>query len=74
MTNVQFLVGATVLTNETVAPYSATTNNLAAGSYTLSVIAADNGGATATNAVTISVVNPVADSAQRARVATGCQL
>lgn len=59
VTNVQFLVNSGVLTNETAAPFSATTNNLAAGSYTFSVIAADNGGAKATNAVTISVVTPV---------------
>ena len=59
VTNVQFLVSTTVLTNETAAPFAATTNNLAAGSYTLSAVATDNGGLTATNAVTISVVTPV---------------
>jgi plastocyanin len=58
VTNVQFLIGSTVLANDTVAPYSAATNNLAAGSYTFSAIASDNGGATATNTITISVVNP----------------
>jgi hypothetical protein len=59
VTNVQFLVGSTVLSNDVAAPFSAVTNNLAAGSYTLSAIASDNSGATATNAVTISVVTPV---------------
>jgi plastocyanin len=60
VTNVQFLVGATILTNKTVAPFFAVTNNLAAGSYTFSAIASDNLGAKTTNAVTISVVTPVA--------------
>jgi plastocyanin len=60
VTNVQFLLGTTIVTNETAAPFTVTTNNLAAGSYTLSAIASDNLGATATNAVTISVVTPLA--------------
>ena len=58
VTNVQFLVGANVLTNETVAPFSAITNNLAAGSYALSAVASDNNGLKATNVVTINVVTP----------------
>jgi plastocyanin len=57
--NVQFLVGLTVLTNDNTAPYSAVTNNLAAGSYTLFAIASDGSGATTTNQVAISVVTPV---------------
>jgi hypothetical protein len=59
VTNVLFLVGSIVLTNETSAPFSAVTNNLTAGSYTLSAIASDNSGLNATNTVTISVVTPV---------------
>jgi plastocyanin len=59
ITNVQFFVGANVVTNKATAPFSAATNNLAAGSYTLSAIASDNGGAKATNQVSISVVTPV---------------
>jgi len=59
VTNVQFLVASGVLTNETAPPYSATTNNLAANSYTLSAIATDNNGLKATNTATISVVTPV---------------
>lgn len=59
VTNVEFLVGANVVTNKATAPFAAVTNNLAAGSYTLTAIASDNGGATATNQVTISVVTPV---------------
>jgi len=59
VTNVQFLVGSTVLSNDDAAPFSAVTNNLAAGSYTLSAVASDNNGVKATNAATISVVTPV---------------
>lgn len=59
VTNVQFLVDANILANKATAPFSAVTNNLAAGSHTLSAIASDNSGATATNQVTISVVTPV---------------
>jgi plastocyanin len=59
VTNVQFLVGTSVVTNMATAPFSAVTNNLAAGSYAFFAIASDNSGATATNAVTISVVTPV---------------
>lgn len=59
VTGVQFLVGLNVLTNVTTTPYSGTTNNLAAGSYTLSAIATDSNGLKATNTSTISVVTPV---------------
>lgn len=59
VTNVQFLVGTTVLTNKTAAPFFGVTNNLVAGSYTLAAIASDNLGAKATNTVTLNVVNPV---------------
>jgi plastocyanin len=59
VTNVQFLVGSNVVTNKATAPFSTVTNNLAAGSYTLSAVASDNSGAKATNQVTISVVTPV---------------
>jgi plastocyanin len=59
VTNVHFLIGSTNLGNVTVAPYSIVVNSLAAGSYTLSAVASDNGSATATNQVTISVVTPV---------------
>jgi plastocyanin len=58
VTNVQFLIGSTILTNETVAPFSAVASNLTAGAYTLTAIASDNNGATATNPASITVVNP----------------
>jgi plastocyanin len=59
VTNVQFLVGSTVVANSTTAPFVATANNLGAGTYTLSAIAAANNGLTATNSVTVSVVAPI---------------
>ena len=55
---VQFLIGSTNLGTVAVAPYAKVVNNLNAGSYTLSAIATDNSGATATNQVAISVVTP----------------
>jgi plastocyanin len=59
VTNVQFLTGATVLTNVTSSPFSTTDGNLLAGNYTLTAVALDNKGLSATNAVSISVVTPV---------------
>lgn len=59
VTNVQFLVGTTLLTNQPAAPFFAVTNNLPAGNYTLSAIASDNLGVKATNTVSLSVVTPV---------------
>jgi hypothetical protein len=59
VTNVQFLAGPTILTNEAAAPFVAVAANLAAGGYTLTAVATDNLGASATNTVTISVVTPV---------------
>jgi chitinase len=59
VTNVQFLVDANVVANVPTAPFSAVANSLAAGSHTLSAVASDNSGATATNQVVISVVAPV---------------
>jgi plastocyanin len=58
ITNVQFLAGSTVLANATSPPFSATANISSAGNYTLSAIASDNDGITATNSVPISVVTP----------------
>jgi len=56
VTNVQFLIGATVLTNCATAPFFAVTNQLPAGAYKLSAIATDNNGLSATNSVSITVV------------------
>jgi hypothetical protein len=60
VTNVLFLVGAGPLTNVITAPYSAVTNNLGAGSYTLSAVATDNLGVKNTNSVNLNVVTPLA--------------
>ena len=59
VTNVQFLIGPVVFASANAAPFAATTNNLAAGSYTFSAVATDNFGLAATNTVSISVVTPV---------------
>jgi plastocyanin len=60
VTNVQFLINSVSITNKSAAPYSAVTNNLPAGNYTLSAIASDNLGAKATNTAILSVVTPSA--------------
>ncbi len=59
VTNVQFLVGSTILTNAAIAPFFAVASNLATGAYTLSAVASDNKSAKATNTVAISVVTAV---------------
>jgi plastocyanin len=59
VTNVQFLVNNTVLASENSGPFSTVANNLTAGSYTLSAIARDTNGLSATNSVGISVITPM---------------
>ena len=59
VTNVEFLVGASVLSNETAAPFAATATGLTSGSYTFSAVAKDKVGLSATNSVSVSVVTPV---------------
>jgi plastocyanin len=59
VTNVQFFQGATSLGNMATSPYSVPVNNLAAADYAFSAVVTDNGGLTATNAVTVHVVTPV---------------
>jgi plastocyanin len=58
VTNVQFLVDNTLVASENSGPFSAEANNLTAGDYTLSTIAHDDNGLSATNSVDISVVTP----------------
>jgi probable HAF family extracellular repeat protein len=57
ITNVQFLVNGSVIANTASTPYSATANNLGAGSYTLTAVALDNAGLAATNNIAITVTN-----------------
>jgi plastocyanin len=59
VTNVQFRVGSSVLSNETAAPFAATATGLAAGGYTFSAVAKNNSGLSATNSVSVSVVTPI---------------
>lgn len=58
VTNVLFLQGTTSLGNVQNSPYLVAVHNLTAGDYTFSAVASDDGGATATNAITIHVVTP----------------
>src|SRR6266436_786470 len=58
VTNVLFLQGTTSLGNVPNSPYLVTVHDLEAGDYAFSAVASDNGGAKATNAITIHVVVP----------------
>lgn len=51
VTNVQFFAGPTLLGNDTTFPYSFTLPNAAAGNYTFTARAQDNGGLSTTSAV-----------------------
>lgn len=55
VSDVKFYVGTNLIDDVFSSPYTTTVTNLAAGTYTLTVIAFDNGGASATNSVTIQV-------------------
>ncbi|MFZ6012439.1 MAG: glycosyl hydrolase family 18 protein [Bacteroidota bacterium] len=60
ITKVEFFQGSTKLGEDTSSPYSYTWNNVAAGSYSLTVKATDNGGASTTSAaVNITVSGSV---------------
>lgn len=59
VTNVQFLVNDSLVASENSGPFSAIANNLIAGDYTLSAIAQDSNGLSATNSVGISVITPM---------------
>jgi hypothetical protein len=60
VTNVQFLMGTTPITNDTTSPYGAGVTNLGAGAYTFFAVASDNTGGKATNSISLSVVTPAA--------------
>jgi hypothetical protein len=55
---VQFFQGPVALGNVAASPYSVSVRNLAAGTYTFSAVANDNGGSRATNSITLRVVAP----------------
>ncbi|PYR59611.1 MAG: hypothetical protein DMF85_07310, partial [Acidobacteria bacterium] len=59
VSKVDFYAGATLLGTSTSSPYGVTWNNVAAGTYNLTAVATDNGGATTTSAaVSVTVGNP----------------
>src|SRR5260370_39351135 len=58
VTNVLFLQGTNSLGNVQTIPYSVMVRNLAAGDYTFSAVASDNGGGQATYTVTPHVATP----------------
>src|SRR6185503_15661375 len=54
----QFFRDTTSLGIDNTSPYSATANDVAVGTYTISAVATDNGGSKNTNSVTVVVKNP----------------
>jgi regulation of enolase protein 1 (concanavalin A-like superfamily) len=52
---VQFFNGSTVIGTDTTSPYTVSVSNVPEGSYTLKAVALDNGGATASSSVSITV-------------------
>ena len=64
LSDVEFYVGTNLVDDIFSSPFTTTVTNLAAGTYTLTVIAYDNGGATATNSITIYVQNILLSSAR----------
>jgi plastocyanin len=75
VTNVLFSQGTTSLGNVQNSPYLVTVQNLAAGEYTFSAVASDNGGLHTTNAITVHVVAhaPIALSGLQRLSPTGFQ-
>jgi hypothetical protein len=71
MSDVEFYVGTNLVDDVFSSPYTTTVSNLVAGAYVLSVIAYDNVYATATNQVTITVVNPLPIQLKSFRMAAG---
>src|SRR5262249_25019023 len=55
VSDVEFYIGTTLVDDVFFLPYTTVISNLPAGSYNLSVIVYDNGGATATNSISITV-------------------
>ena len=54
---VDFFAGTTLVGTDTTSPYSITWNNVGAGTYSLTAVATDNGGATSTSAAVSITVN-----------------
>lgn len=57
VTNVQFQMNGNVIGNATTAPYTASVNNLNAGTYTLTAIASDKTELRATNTISVTVTD-----------------
>lgn len=59
VTNVQFLVNGTVISNVTAAPYCATVANLGPGAYSLSAVATDDAGQSTAAGMSVIVEAPI---------------
>ncbi len=58
ITNVQFFQGSTSLASIAAPPFMVPVNNLAAAAYTFSAVATADSGLTATNSISLNVINP----------------
>ncbi|MFL5729663.1 MAG: Ig-like domain-containing protein [Cytophagaceae bacterium] len=63
ITSVKFFNGSTLLSTDDVAPYSFTWSNVAAGTYSITATATDNGGAVTTSSAVSVTVNPAPNQA-----------
>jgi plastocyanin len=71
LSDVEFYVGTNLVDDIFTSPFTTTVSGLAAGTYTLTAIAYDNVGATATNQVTITVGVPLPILLKSPRIAAG---
>jgi len=62
VTQVQFYQGSTLLGTDTSSPYSYAWNSVGQGSYSLTAVATDNGGATTTSTAVNITVNPAGNN------------
>jgi len=67
---VEFFSGSTKVGEDTSSPYSYTWNNVQAGSYTVTAVATDNAGATATSAAVVFTVSTAGNTAPVASISS----
>jgi plastocyanin len=71
LSDVEFYVGTNLVDDVFSSPFATSVTDLTAGSYTLTVIAYDNVGATATNSITITVQNSASITLTALNLAAG---
>jgi len=71
LSDVEFYIGTNLVDDVFLSPFTTDVTNLVAGNYTLTAIAYDNLGATATNSINILVQNPVPITLTALKLAAG---